>query len=353
MPGRAFRRLPGLAEDEAVDLPSPLSQPDDEPPKPPEVGNLVGLKPAAPRKQYSGGGGGGNSQVEKHFGGDWSEEVHSFYAPWQELMQEEFAKQERRLDQLLRSQEGRLLGAIQKMLEATPPSTQRASSSVQPFVFPNRYSGSGRPFQSVMASNSGPTSSNPLRAWAGRAASEGGSKSDLHSGAKSATAKPPQRGTQHGRSSKRAMVALARHHTNEYNEAIEKMHNGEGSGVGVDHRTTSGTDDDRLDEGRRCSFGYAWTKKVVESRRFELMVTSLIIVNAFFIGFQTDWAIQHIDEELPWSLRAFNIFFTLFFAVELGMRIFVERLYFAQSANPQCWWNFLDTVIVCAAIGEE
>lgn len=91
--------------------------------------------------------------------------------------------------------------------------------------------------------------------------------------------------------------------------------------------------------------------KIVKSAVFDYFIVCLIILNAVFVGIETDWRVtsSHGQEE-PQHFRAIDMCFVSLFTVELALRIWVERCKFFHG---HYWkWNLLDVVIVAAALVE-
>lgn len=94
--------------------------------------------------------------------------------------------------------------------------------------------------------------------------------------------------------------------------------------------------------------------RFVGSSTFDYIVGACILVNVIFIGVQTDLAvlaIQNPEEKVPDWFRYVDIFFTVFFAVEVLLRAYVLRSRFFLGKDKG--WNIFDTIIVTSAILEE
>lgn len=95
----------------------------------------------------------------------------------------------------------------------------------------------------------------------------------------------------------------------------------------------------------------ATLQKIVENPAFDYFVATLIISNTIVIAIQTDMNARDPDGETPSSIRALDLFFTVFFATELTLRIVVERCRFISGRNKG--WNMFDSFVVLSAIVEE
>lgn len=102
------------------------------------------------------------------------------------------------------------------------------------------------------------------------------------------------------------------------------------------------------DEQRKC---LRIVKRVVQSNEFDYFVGFVILMNSCFIAIQTDYVAQELKAPTHPMFRACDLTFTLFFSIELAVRIAVERIRFITGRNKQ--WNFFDSVVVSTAIIEE
>lgn len=82
---------------------------------------------------------------------------------------------------------------------------------------------------------------------------------------------------------------------------------------------------------------------LVLSSRFDAAFTILIIINAIYIGIETDNNLDSDSAAGGWF--AGEIVFTLLFSVELGLRLLGLRLYFFRDA-----WNLFDFVLVVVGV---
>jgi len=88
--------------------------------------------------------------------------------------------------------------------------------------------------------------------------------------------------------------------------------------------------------------------RFVRSNLFESICTIAIIVNAGFIGYAAEYAINHIEEPQSQTIDAVNWFFTLFYFLEISVRIFHYRVMFFINADWK--WNVFDLFLVCTSI---
>jgi len=89
-----------------------------------------------------------------------------------------------------------------------------------------------------------------------------------------------------------------------------------------------------------------------KSRVFEISVCVAIMVNGLFIGVVADWSMQNPGGKSPIGFRIIELFFLVFFSLELSSRILSEGAGF-------CWfgrnfrWNMFDSVLVSLGLVEE
>ena len=70
------------------------------------------------------------------------------------------------------------------------------------------------------------------------------------------------------------------------------------------------------------------------------------------MAFTTNYFAQNLREfSAPWA-RPLDLFFTIFFCIDLVMRLAVEKTDFFTEKKDR-WWNRLDFFIVVSAVGEE
>lgn len=91
---------------------------------------------------------------------------------------------------------------------------------------------------------------------------------------------------------------------------------------------------------------------LVRSPSFDYVVGTCIVLNSVFIGYSADYARTHIEEDSPGWFRVVDLFFTIFFAVELLLRMIAEREKFFLSKHSRLW-NVFDLFVVGTAIVEE
>jgi len=99
--------------------------------------------------------------------------------------------------------------------------------------------------------------------------------------------------------------------------------------------------------------------RLVKGERFDDIVTVVILINAIYVGVVTDYSARNETEEKPLVYRAFELFFLLFFALEIGLRMYVHGLNLYKCKlppnnlpNKMLYWNLLDTVVVALQVFE-
>eukprot|EP00747_Dinoflagellata_sp_TGD_P057025 gnl/TRDRNA2_/TRDRNA2_150416_c0_seq1.p1 gnl/TRDRNA2_/TRDRNA2_150416_c0~~gnl/TRDRNA2_/TRDRNA2_150416_c0_seq1.p1 ORF type:complete len:688 (+),score=136.53 gnl/TRDRNA2_/TRDRNA2_150416_c0_seq1:104-2167(+) len=92
--------------------------------------------------------------------------------------------------------------------------------------------------------------------------------------------------------------------------------------------------------------------KLVEGKRFELLSTMVILLNAVFLWYIANDDIDNLEREgLSTFVTIVELLFFMFFFAELILKLFVYRLYF--FINEQSRWNILDMVLVAMAGGDQ
>lgn len=93
----------------------------------------------------------------------------------------------------------------------------------------------------------------------------------------------------------------------------------------------------------------AW--RVVSNMVFESTSMFMLIANSIAIGIQTDYVASNMVSTVPAYLRALDIVFCIFFALELSVRLpAFGRRFFTMTG---CGWNVLDLILVSSQVAEE
>jgi len=92
---------------------------------------------------------------------------------------------------------------------------------------------------------------------------------------------------------------------------------------------------------------------VLESSKFTNLVGTLIILNAFTIGLQTNWMATEVTDEVPETYLFIERFFCVAFLVELCIRVHVHRKRFFCCKGEGWLWNYFDVFVVLIQMIEE
>mmetsp|Transcript_73218 Transcript_73218/g.204501 ORF Transcript_73218/g.204501 Transcript_73218/m.204501 type:complete len:448 (-) Transcript_73218:28-1371(-) len=102
-------------------------------------------------------------------------------------------------------------------------------------------------------------------------------------------------------------------------------------------------------------------RRILHSSRFDNVISSMIILNAFTIGIETDACAVEVSNrradcatespELEW--RLFEVFFCTVFSAELALRIYVKRAKFLFEKKWSILWNWFDFVVVLSQLVNE
>eukprot|EP00929_Paragymnodinium_shiwhaense_P104265 TRINITY_DN6851_c0_g1_i1.p1 TRINITY_DN6851_c0_g1~~TRINITY_DN6851_c0_g1_i1.p1 ORF type:complete len:873 (-),score=184.42 TRINITY_DN6851_c0_g1_i1:104-2656(-) len=87
---------------------------------------------------------------------------------------------------------------------------------------------------------------------------------------------------------------------------------------------------------------------IVDHKLFQRVTIWVIVSNAMFIMYGTNWAIDNLNQTPPMSMLAIEAFFTMYYIVELTLRLLVHRAYF--FINEECKWNNLDFALVALSV---
>merc|ERR1712032_993637 len=83
---------------------------------------------------------------------------------------------------------------------------------------------------------------------------------------------------------------------------------------------------------------------------FDLTITTFILLNAIFIGVQTDYMARNSHDVVPEVFRVCEMFFCAVFVAEISVRISQQRRAFLVS---QGWrWNVFDLTLVVLQVVE-
>mmetsp|Transcript_133492 Transcript_133492/g.297793 ORF Transcript_133492/g.297793 Transcript_133492/m.297793 type:complete len:609 (-) Transcript_133492:24-1850(-) len=99
-------------------------------------------------------------------------------------------------------------------------------------------------------------------------------------------------------------------------------------------------------DARKCSFISA----IVFSRSFEVTSSTIMLLNAIWMGVQTDYLAKHWDEEQPAIMNYIDVVFCGAFVLELLCRIAAQRCSFFFGDGWQ--WNVFDFSVVALQLSE-
>lgn len=92
--------------------------------------------------------------------------------------------------------------------------------------------------------------------------------------------------------------------------------------------------------------------EVLHSRQFEYLIAILIVMNALLIGIRAEEALHRRSTDMLW-MRVMDIFFTVFFTVEVVIKFIAQGWEFLRYSNEDFNWNLLDLCLVGSALMEE
>mmetsp|Transcript_40100 Transcript_40100/g.114614 ORF Transcript_40100/g.114614 Transcript_40100/m.114614 type:complete len:669 (+) Transcript_40100:3-2009(+) len=90
---------------------------------------------------------------------------------------------------------------------------------------------------------------------------------------------------------------------------------------------------------------------VVCSRWFESLCSFVILANAAFIAWSTDYALDHLEQTHTTGMEVAELMFCIFYTVELVMRVSVHRIRYFCCTDWK--WNVLDSVLVFTSVQEQ
>ena len=91
--------------------------------------------------------------------------------------------------------------------------------------------------------------------------------------------------------------------------------------------------------------------RFVKSQLFGTMSTIVILANAVFIMFATDYEMENLTEATPQVIRVIDVVLASFYVLEVSLKILTHRLYFFW--NNDAGWNCFDFCLVVFSILEN
>lgn len=90
--------------------------------------------------------------------------------------------------------------------------------------------------------------------------------------------------------------------------------------------------------------------RIVDGHKFSTLCLLVILANAILIIIVSDYEIQHLGESIPEDWEGLELSLTIFYGVELMLKILVHRLYF--FVNEEWRWNIFDFFLVVFSFSE-
>eukprot|EP00927_Polykrikos_kofoidii_P015038 TRINITY_DN16674_c0_g2_i1.p1 TRINITY_DN16674_c0_g2~~TRINITY_DN16674_c0_g2_i1.p1 ORF type:complete len:1181 (+),score=151.94 TRINITY_DN16674_c0_g2_i1:109-3543(+) len=92
---------------------------------------------------------------------------------------------------------------------------------------------------------------------------------------------------------------------------------------------------------------------LLSSSWWDIFVCVMISVYTVFVGIQVDYATKHVTTNAPAAFYVVGNFFTLFFLLELLLRIWHYGIkFFTKCDGADKWWNYFDLLLVASALVE-
>jgi len=88
--------------------------------------------------------------------------------------------------------------------------------------------------------------------------------------------------------------------------------------------------------------------RMVKTNLFDTFCTVVIVINSFFMGYASEYAIVYPDKTESSLIVNVNRGFAIFYMVEILLRIFTFRMLFFFNADWR--WNLFDLVLVLASV---
>jgi hypothetical protein len=91
--------------------------------------------------------------------------------------------------------------------------------------------------------------------------------------------------------------------------------------------------------------------EVADSKRFESLCATVILINAVFTLLVTNWEMNNLGEEPTTFMFVAELFFLIFYLLELVLKIQVHRFYFFLGADAR--WNVFDLFLVVFSVYDQ
>eukprot|EP00427_Karlodinium_veneficum_P064483 CAMPEP_0169342698 /NCGR_PEP_ID=MMETSP1017-20121227/20139_1 /TAXON_ID=342587 /ORGANISM="Karlodinium micrum, Strain CCMP2283" /LENGTH=741 /DNA_ID=CAMNT_0009438419 /DNA_START=46 /DNA_END=2271 /DNA_ORIENTATION=+ len=131
---------------------------------------------------------------------------------------------------------------------------------------------------------------------------------------------------------------------------------------GVDSSTCPTTVDDRVRQLQSENFiGFfseesdegGWYHELVRGRAFEIFFACLIIANAGYIAYDTDWQVKNPSEKPPLGHQILDVMFLCVFSVEVVMRAVADGSSYLSKINDDRSWNIFDVIVISVSWVDE
>eukprot|EP00927_Polykrikos_kofoidii_P076999 TRINITY_DN73998_c0_g1_i1.p1 TRINITY_DN73998_c0_g1~~TRINITY_DN73998_c0_g1_i1.p1 ORF type:complete len:860 (-),score=120.17 TRINITY_DN73998_c0_g1_i1:81-2570(-) len=107
----------------------------------------------------------------------------------------------------------------------------------------------------------------------------------------------------------------------------------------------------KREKAKKC-FWQMSVQEILASPYFDNLVGVVIMVNAAFIGIQTNHTAKTLSPEPPFGIEAMELPFAVWFTTELALRVYVEKLAFFSPRIRGWIWNWFDFGVVSAQLLE-
>eukprot|EP00927_Polykrikos_kofoidii_P021685 TRINITY_DN20450_c0_g2_i2.p1 TRINITY_DN20450_c0_g2~~TRINITY_DN20450_c0_g2_i2.p1 ORF type:complete len:915 (+),score=157.51 TRINITY_DN20450_c0_g2_i2:111-2855(+) len=106
----------------------------------------------------------------------------------------------------------------------------------------------------------------------------------------------------------------------------------------------------RFDRSNVSDEGQGFVSSLLGSPRWDMFVCVMILLYTIFVGIQIDYTTKHVESDIPIAFYVVGYGFTLFFLVELLLRVYSEGVkFFTKCDGSNKYWNYLDFILVTSA----
>lgn len=93
--------------------------------------------------------------------------------------------------------------------------------------------------------------------------------------------------------------------------------------------------------------------EVVKGRCFEVFFAFLIVANAGYIAYDTDWQVKHPTDKPPLSHQIIDVSFLCVFTIEVIIRGIADGSDFLSAENDDRPWNLFDVLVIVSSWVDE